>query len=349
MARPLRLEFAGGRFHVTLRGNDRQVIFRQDADRYRFLKLLSELPERFGTRIHAYVLMNNHVHLLLETPEPNLSRTMQWLGVSYTMWYNVRHRRSGHLFQGRFKAFVVEDLHGWQEVARYVHLNPVRVGRLGLGKSDRSASRVGMGPAPSAPLVGERLGVLRQYPWSSYRGYAGYQEPLDWVWPDPLSSVCGGRSTQARRLAVRQYTEEPVRQGLMERPADRLVGGLALGTPEFGRHIVSLSRGNSRNRQRVLSEVNGAVPWERIVLAVERVKGEKWRQFRDRYGDWGRDAALWLGRRSGRLKLAELGRLAGGIGEQVVSRAVRAFHIKHAQDASLQQTITRIEKEIAKT
>lgn len=193
MARPLRLEMPGGRFHATLRGNNRQPIFREDSDRDRFLELLSELPERFGTRLHAYVLMDNHVHLLLETPEPNLSRTMQWLGVSYSMWFNARHRRSGHLFQGRFKAFVVEDLPGWQEVARYVHLNPVRVARLGLGKANRSASRLGVAPAPSPELVGERLRVLREYPWSSYRGYAGYQKPLEWVWPEPLRRVCGGR------------------------------------------------------------------------------------------------------------------------------------------------------------
>jgi len=103
------------------------------------------------------------------------------------------------------------------------------------------------------------------------------------------------------------------------------------------------------NRQRVLREVAEAVPWERIVLAVERGKGEKWMQSRDRYGDWGRDAALWLGRRCGRLKLAELGRLAGGIGEQVLSWAVRQFDKNHAQDPTLQRAITRIEHEINKT
>ncbi len=91
------------------------------------------------------------------------------------------------------------------------------------------------------------------------------------------------------------------------------------------------------------------MPWGWIVLAVGRGKGEKWMQFRDRYGDWGRDAALWLGRRCGRLKLADLGRLAGGIGEQVVSRAVREFDKKHAQDPTLQRDIARIEHELNKT
>lgn len=85
--------------------------------------LLSELGQRFGTRVHAYVLMDNHYHLLLETPEPNLSRAMQWCNVSYSVWFNLRHRRSGHLLQGRFGADLVQDDAGWQELARYAHLN----------------------------------------------------------------------------------------------------------------------------------------------------------------------------------------------------------------------------------
>jgi putative transposase len=123
MARALRIEIAGGRYHVTARGNERRDIFRVDKDREHFLGLLSELPERFGTLIHAYVLMQNHYHLLLETPEGNLSRSIQWLNVSYSVWFNRRHRRSGHLFQGRFGAVLIEDDRGLQEVGRYTHVN----------------------------------------------------------------------------------------------------------------------------------------------------------------------------------------------------------------------------------
>src|SRR6516164_719826 len=168
MARALRIERPGGRYHVTARGIDRQALFRDDADRFHFLELLAELGERFGTRIHAYVLMDNHFHLLLETPEANLSRAMQWLGVSYSLWFNRRHSRVGHLFQGRFKAFIVEDDAGWQEVARYVHLNPVRVAMLGLDKRRRSASGAGLVSKPKPELMAERLRLLRQFRWSSY-------------------------------------------------------------------------------------------------------------------------------------------------------------------------------------
>jgi REP element-mobilizing transposase RayT len=109
MARPLRIERPGGRYHVTARGNEQKAIYRGERDRLHFLELLAELPERFGVRIHAYTLMDNHFHLLMETPEANLSRAMQWLSVSYSVWFNRRHNRSGHLFQGRFKAVLVED------------------------------------------------------------------------------------------------------------------------------------------------------------------------------------------------------------------------------------------------
>jgi len=101
MARPLRIERPGGRYHVTAFGNEQKAIFRINADRYHFLELLAEASERFGVRIHAYVLMDNHFHLMLETPTTNLSRTMQWLGTSYGRWFNRRHGRIGHLFQGR--------------------------------------------------------------------------------------------------------------------------------------------------------------------------------------------------------------------------------------------------------
>ena len=101
MARALRIQCPGGRYHVTARGNERREIFWDDTDRFHFLELLSELGKRFGTRVHAYVLMVNHSHLLLETPEPNLGRAMHGCNVSYSVWFNLRHRRSGHLLQAR--------------------------------------------------------------------------------------------------------------------------------------------------------------------------------------------------------------------------------------------------------
>src|SRR6185369_17190356 len=129
MARPLRIERPGAWYHVTARGNERQPIYRDDQDRYHFLTLLDEMTATFNLLVHAYVLMDNHYHLIVELREPNLSRAMQWLNVSYSMWFNRRRSRCGHLFQGRFKSVIVDRCEWGLGLSRYVHLNPVRVRR----------------------------------------------------------------------------------------------------------------------------------------------------------------------------------------------------------------------------
>ncbi|MCI0541590.1 MAG: transposase [Verrucomicrobiales bacterium] len=131
MARPLRIARAGGWYHVSTRGNERREIFYTDSDRQHFLELLEGLVEMFRVRLHAYVLMPTHYHLLLEIQIPNLSEAMQWLTVSYAVWFNRRHGRRGHLFQGRFRSVLVEGKSWGLELRRYVHLNPVRLPRLG--------------------------------------------------------------------------------------------------------------------------------------------------------------------------------------------------------------------------
>ena len=112
MARPLRMERAGAWYHVTARGTERRVIFADDRDRRRWMELVAEAVAVFNLVVHGYVLMDNHYHLMVETREANLSRAMQWLQTSYSMGFNRRHRRVGPLFQGRFKAIVV-DRAGW--------------------------------------------------------------------------------------------------------------------------------------------------------------------------------------------------------------------------------------------
>ena len=126
MARPLRIEFPDATYHVTSRGNERRPIFYDDQDRLAFLCFLGQAVKRFSWSITAYVLMTNHFHLVIQTREANLSRGMQWLNGKYAGWFNHRHKRSGHLFQGRFHAFLIEKETYFAEVLRYVVLNPVR-------------------------------------------------------------------------------------------------------------------------------------------------------------------------------------------------------------------------------
>ena len=154
MARPLRIEFSGAVYHVTSRGNECRAIFRSDRDRKTFLRLLGETARRFRWSVTAYVLMTNHFHLVVQTPEPNLSRGMQWLNGRYAGWFNDVHHRAGHLFQGRFHSFLIEKETYLAEVLRYVVLNPVRARMV-----DRP----------------------EQYRWSSYRATAGLESAPDWL------------------------------------------------------------------------------------------------------------------------------------------------------------------------
>ena len=137
MSRPLRIEFAGAVYHVTSRGNGRKPIFRDDVDRRSFLEVLHKVNQRHHWICHAYCLMTNHYHLVIETPEGNLSRGMRQLNGVYTMYFNRRHRTVGHVFQGRFKAILVERESYLLEVCRYVVLNPVRAGSAACRAKDR--------------------------------------------------------------------------------------------------------------------------------------------------------------------------------------------------------------------
>ncbi len=171
MARPLRIEYEGAVYHVTLRGNDRQAIFRTDADREQFIAKLADSVERYDVRLYMYTLMTNHAHFLLETPRGNLSRFMQRFQTAYTVHYNKRHNRSGHLMQGRFSASVVDEDRYVLKLSRYVHLNPIFV------KAHKSK------PAR------ERIHILRDYRWSSYRGYIGKVKEEDFVDYGPVFAM----------------------------------------------------------------------------------------------------------------------------------------------------------------
>jgi putative transposase len=128
MARPLRIAYPGAWYHVTSRGNEQKDVFKSSKDREKFLDYLVSATERYGAAIHVFCLMSNHYHLLLETPGGNLSQIMRHINGAYTTYFNVKRKRAGHLFQGRFKAILIEADEYALELSRYIHLNPVRAG-----------------------------------------------------------------------------------------------------------------------------------------------------------------------------------------------------------------------------
>src|SRR5690606_9803732 len=179
MARPIRLEFAGALYHVTARGDRREAIYEDDADREQFLSLLGDVVQLFNWRCHAYCLMTNHYHLVVETPDANLSKGMRQLNGVFTQWSNRRHRRSGHLFQGRFKAVLVDADRYLLELTRYVVLNPVRAHMVkSAGDWPWSSYRATIGDA-DAPAWLETDGLLAQFGRRRSRAVAAYERFID--------------------------------------------------------------------------------------------------------------------------------------------------------------------------
>ena len=343
MSRPLRIAVANGWYHVTARGNERKAIFRGDRDRAHFLELLGGLPERFGVRVAAYVLMGNHYHLIVQTPAANLSAAVQWLNVSYGIWFNRRHRRSGHLFQGRFRSILVEGAGAWLgELADYVHLNPVRVLAHGLGKAERQAEQKGLLPPPTREQVTARLTCLRTHRWSSYPAYAGYAPAPPWLdVGDILARVGGARGCGPR--AYRERVEGAVRRGVSESPWTKLRAQAVLGTEAFFR---SLRPKGDRREMAALRRMERRLEWAEVVRVVEQVQGERWAVFAGRYGDWGRDVALAVARRRCGLTLRELGERAGGMDYRAVSQAVRSLERRRHARRDLRTIWGKVNDEI---
>jgi REP element-mobilizing transposase RayT len=192
MARPLRIEYPGAVYHVMARGNQGRDIFRDDEDRLRWLKTLGESCQKTGWRVHAYVLMSNHYHLLVQTPEGNLVAGMKWLQAAYTQRYNSRHKVFGHLFQGRYKAIVVDgqDRMYLQVVSTYIHLNPARAGLIRIGEQSLNTYRWSSYPAylkadgKATPWL-QRDKVLGSLGLGEKdgKGYEAYLEGRSWNWP----------------------------------------------------------------------------------------------------------------------------------------------------------------------
>ena len=314
---------------MTSRGIERRAIFRDAGDEAHFVELLRQFPGRFGVRVVAYVLMGNHYHLVVQTPRANLSAAMQWLNMAYGVWFNRRHRRAGPLLQGRFRGILIENAGGRAyEVVKYVHLNPVRVHALGLGKTARQLERAGLLPAPTREEVERRLATLREHVGSSYPAYAGYRKAPEWLSVRVVLARTPGRGGDLTGR-YRADVEETIRRGIPERPWAQLRAGLVLGTEAFARRI--RLRGN-RNEMIEVRVLERPAKWEEVLAAVERVKGERWVAFRNRHGDWGRDLALAAARRCTGLTLAALGEAAGGLRYAAVAQAIRTFEQRSRKD-----------------
>jgi putative transposase len=319
MPRRLRIEYPGAIHHVMARGNGRQDIVRDDRDRQHWLQVLERTVAVLRWELFAFVLMSNHFHLFLRTPQPNLSRGMQRLLSGYAIWWARRHRRSGHLFQGRFRAQLIEDESYFWTVSRYLHLNPVR-----------------------AKLVEHP----QDWPWSSYPGYSSMRRRLDWVAYDALLAALQGEyggsdPSGAYRRYVTVGLKEPVAS-----PFDAAWQGLVVGSPEFLRDVKSRLTATPTTSRAALIAPQRLAPLDRqtvyaIVLRYYDRPAESLETCGSR--DWTRAVTAYLARRWSDATLVELARDLGLSRPDCVPNLTRRVERGRGTSAQLQADLHAIE------
>jgi hypothetical protein len=277
------------------------------------VELLSESAQRFDAAIFCFVLMGNHFHLVGRTHRPNLRRWMHWLLVSYTVYFNRRHRCSGHLFQGRYKSFLVQEGDYLLGLSRYVHLNPVRGVALGRGTPAQRRKR------------------LRAYKWSSYPGYAGLSRPFPFVKEAMvLEELSGPR--RAERLRYRRFVEEGLLREI-ENPFEAVRWQAVLGDESFVQKLRDRMKGLHKQRREITS-LRKAAAWIDAEKILQRVS-KKYRVDRERLvsrGERGllaRNVAMWMIWESGTKSLREIGELFGGVDYAAVAQRIRRTRPAH--------------------
>lgn len=305
MGRPLRIEYPGAFYHVTSRGNEQKDIFKSEADREKFLTYLDSAAERYGAVFHAYCLMSNHYHLMIETPEGNLSRIMKHINNSYTNYFNIKRKRAGHLLQGRYKAILIEADAYAAELSRYIHLNPVRAKMV------------------SSP---------EEYKWSSYRFYSEGEAP-SWL---STGFVLGyfGTEPEEQSRSYRTY----IMEAIGKKHVDPLAGSVAstiLGSDDFVRDIKEKYL-EGRNSERDIPALRELIPKPDILM----IKGAAEESF-PKDGRLARAAGIYLCHRFSGAKLQDIGDLYG-ISQSGVTQASKRFEEVMKNDSALEKRVLEI-------
>ncbi|MEJ2165216.1 MAG: transposase, partial [Desulfobacterales bacterium] len=316
MARAWRIEYGGALYHVLSRGNDRRNIVADDRDRNLFLDTAGEMSQRFEVDICAFVLMDNHYHLLMRTRRANLSKSMQWLGATYTKRFNSRHFRSGHLFQGRFKNMLVQNDAYLLELSYYIHRNPVRAGMVKR---------------------------LSSYKWSSYRAYAYDKQKIQWLNTDLLLSQF--LNVADRHLAYREAAQKYAKEE--QRIWEDLRHGIFLGTKEFVQKIKKRYLPDIRDdeipEQRQLSK---SIDADALLIQAAEILSCKLEKFRKAArvspsDILDRDMLIYLMWQWGHLTNVQIAEKFG-LTYSAVSRRVSVFKNLLLKDKTLQQRFNRV-------
>jgi putative transposase len=312
MGRPLRIEYPGAFYHVTSRGNEKREVFKSQRDRGKFLEYLESATVRYGARFHAYCLMTNHYHALVETPLGNLSEIMQHVNGAYTNYFNTKRRRCGHLLQGRYKAILVERDEYGLELSRYIHLNPVRAQMV-----DR----------PEA------------YRWSSYRAYIGAAEPPEWLCRNLVLGDFGAASGGAEE-SYRRFVEAALERECAN-PLDEVVASTLLGSAGFVEWV----------KEQFLKEKPADRDLAALRSLVDRPSIEAIRQAAEEElgvdPRLSRRVALYLCHRLSGRRLREIGE-AFGVGLSGVTQASRRAAEEISRSTELAEAVDRARRALEK-
>ena len=321
MTRPLRVEYPGAYYHVINRGNAGDDIFNSDRDREKFLEYLEKAVERFSIVVHTYCLMSNHYHLLIETPQPNLSAAIQWLNVSYAAYYNKKRQRSGHLFQGRFKSILVNADEYLTHLSRYIHLNPVR-------------ANIVTGPA--------------EFPWSSYRAFIGRIKAPDWLETGWLLAIFG----RDKKEAINNYRNfvEEVEIKTLENPEEDIVGGYILGDIDFVNWVKDTHLSTRHDEKEIpqLRKLKPKISLETILQVVSDEFGYSEEKIREkgRKNNRPREIAIYLARDISGVTCSSLGDYFGGVSGAAITGRYNKISGEVVEDRCLKSKVDAIKKQI---
>lgn len=324
MARPLRIQYPDAIYHVTVRGNERREIFRDARDRDSFLELLRQSASIYQVRIFSYVLMENHFHLLLQTPLANLGEFMRHFNIGYTGYYNRRHHRAGHLYQGRYGSILVERGAYLSVLSRYIHLNPVRTQSMAAK------------PLPT------RKKRLESYLWSSLPGYLNPRKRAGFVDYGIVLEDYGGDNTRGRRAYARAM-EGDLAHGLKIK--EQVIAQSLLGTDPFIAWVQETFLKGRRDREcPPLHQIQRYRAQEEILRTLEKETGKTRDEIRANRGSL-RQMAMDLLYRIGGMKGTQIGQIMG-VHYSTVSQGRKRLQEKIKRDPKLRKMMNRLEKDL---
>ena len=314
MARPLRIEYKGAFYHVTSRGNERKKIYYAESDYEKFISILKESQNKYGYLLHVYVLMDNHYHLLIETPQANLSKIMHYINGFYTGYINVKRKRSGHLFQGRYKSILIDKDNYLLELSRYIHLNPVRK---------------------------KMVEKPEDYIYSSYTAYIS-QEQYEIVYQDLILGMISKEKKEAKRR-YKDFVDKAIISE-SKNPLKNVYGGTILGDKKFVKESLSQLKDKDLQKKDISYRrvMQGVYEPGEIIDSVSKyfkipqyeILGNKKREYRN--------IAIYLIKKYSALTNYQISQLFTDINYSTVAKAYQRFKKKVEEDQLLKKKVEEI-------